>query len=178
MRATNAGFVADEINMYTAEVGRRLKEMVAMFAFRATEAIQENIPIGDAASLDTNTTYANLYARRYKAYSIPEEVGYHRGALHYSESDKFNFSPTIVDAYDAANAVYDDALSQYQIGDTFYIGAAGPMSSDNRTKGEGGYDLLDRGSSDQAPEGIKTPSERSIISIYSNDLKSFYDAAE
>lgn len=177
MRATNADVVAKEIADYTEEVERRLKDMVAMFAFKATEAIQENIPIGDQESINAGAnqsgtpaaSYYKLYEIRANnpALQIPAQAGYHRGALGYSYSGNFQFMPIVFEARDSAEQLMYDVESYYQLGDTFYIGAEGPA-----------YDLLNENSSEQTNgQGIAKPSDEAIAAIYRTDMKSFYDLA-
>lgn len=167
MRASNADVVAKEIEEYKAEVERKLKGMVAMFAHSASMAISENIPIGDPVRLAVDAVYAELYANREEALGIDAVPGFHRGALGYSESGNFQFMPIIFEAIEAADIVLEDVESYYNIGDSFFIGAKGP-----------GYEALEGNSSDQTNgEGIAAPSERAIINIYKTDMKSFYDLA-
>lgn len=178
MRVSNADFVAREINDYRTEVERKLKGMVAQFAYEASLAISDHIPIGDALSLamgleskdpkDPTAAYANYYKNRKRKYSIDTEVGFHKGALRYSEDGDFSTLITeIKDTTEMANDVFHAAISSYNIGDTFYIGAKGP-----------GYTALESGSSEQAPSGFIQPSEQAIIQLYSSDMKRMYDSVE
>jgi len=174
MQVGNADFVAREINDYRTDVERKLKGMVESFAFAATRAIQQNIPVGNQAAIEAGksgvqpeATYRQLYQLRENTYGIEMQAGYHRGALKYSEDGSFEMGENVLvtDAYDAANAVYDAANSYYEIGDTFYIGAEGPA-----------YDLLENNSSPQTNgNGIMRPSEEMISEIYRSDMKTFYD---
>lgn len=173
MRVSNADEVAGEIADYKLEVERKLKGMVSMFAYAATRAIQEKIPIGDQASIDAGEiaasgpqkAYYDLYSKRNDNFGIDTEVGFHRGALAYSESGSFQFSPNINEEYTAAEEVQNSLDAQYAIGDRFFIGAEGPA-----------YDALEAGSSAQAPDGISKPADQAIADIYRLDMKTYYDA--
>lgn len=171
MQISNADKVSEEVQKYKEEVELKLKSMVAMFAFETAQAISRNTPIGSASSLEAGelangkgpfAAYLELYVKRNERWNIPVEVGYHRGALQYSESGDFPFTPDINSDYDASNSIYDDASSQYKIGDTFYIGAQGPA-----------YDFLEDGKSEQAPQGITIPA---LAEVYSIDLPSIYNS--
>lgn len=178
MRVSNADEVAAEIADYKLEVERKLKGMVSMFAYAATRAIQEKIPIGDQASIDAGAlatngpqkAYFDLYDKRNSRYGIGGgddiEVGFHRGALGYSESGNFQFVPIVMDEMMAAEELQMDVESYYAIGDRFFIGAEGPA-----------YDALEAGSSAQAPDGISTPAVQAIADIYRLDMKTYYDAS-
>lgn len=175
MRASNADVVAKEIQEYKAEVERKLKGMVAMFAYQTAQIVQEQTPIGSASSLEAGDsgekpydTYFALYQKRQREYGIDIDVGFHKGAITFSEDSNFEFNPDIQDDYAALNDVYEAAENRYQIGETFYIGASGP-----------GYDFLDKKNgakgSDQAPNGIVEPS---LPRIYAIDNKVNYDGTE
>jgi len=181
MIASNAKEVAKEIEQYKDEVERKLKGMVAMFAHSATVAIQENTPIGDIQSIMDGesgvnkqaTSYYNLYVIRNKKYSIDGgdpgdiQVGFHRGAYGYSESGSFEFLPMVIDQNEAADQLMYDVEAYYQIGDTFFIGGKGP-----------GFDAIENGISNQAPDGITGPSMKDIEQIYRLNMKTFYDLAK
>lgn len=174
MQVSNAAIVADEIQKYKEEVEQKLKGMVARFAYAATEALSDNTPIGDDAAIEAGRIrgtsgqrkYYQLYANREQNYGIDAKAGFHKGAYVYSADSNFTFNPEIVNPSDAASAVELAVLSQFNIGDTFYIGASGP-----------GYEALDSGSSLQAPDGIASPSEEAIFNIYKSDMQAFYDGA-
>lgn len=178
MRVSNADEVAKEIQDYKLEVERKLRGMVSMFAYAATRAIQEKTPIGDQASIEAGAfavngpqkAYYDLYVDRDNKYNIggggdSPEVGFHRGALGYSESGNFQFEPVVVEEYTAAENLQMTVDNQYKIGDKFFIGAEGP-----------GYDALEKGGSTQAPDGIRNPAMQAMTDIYRLDMKTYYDA--
>lgn len=177
MQVENVDKVSAELKEYQAEVERKLKGMVAQFAYEATLAISDNIPIGDATSLsmgleggdpkDPTVAYANYYKKRQKSYGIETEVGFHKGALRYLESGNFSLVTDVKEVQDMANDVFYDASAYYELGDTFYIGAKGP-----------GYAALQGGSSEQAPQGFIEPSEEAIIQLYTSDMKRMYDSVQ
>lgn len=175
----NADKVHESLNKYKEEIERKLKGMVATFAYKVTNIAVDNTPIGDRESLALGETgkqpfktYLDLYAGRQKKYGIPIQVGYHKNAWQYSESDNFIslFSPDISDYSYNAESVYNRVQDNYNIGDTFYIGASGP-----------GFAALDgryeSPSSQKAPNGIMAPSVSDIMVIYNSDIKHMFDNA-
>lgn len=178
MRATNADAVAKEIQGYTEDVERRLRSMVAEFAYEAALAISANVPIGDATSLemglqntdpkDPTVAYANYYKQRMSKWGIDTEVGFHKGALRYSGTGNFSLVRDIKDVDEMSNDIFNDASAYYEIGDTFHIGALGTA-----------YDFLEANGSEQTEgQGIAAPSDESIAAIYKTDMKRFYDSAD
>ena len=176
VNVSNADEVAKEILDYKTEVERKLRGMVSMFAYAATRAIQEKTPIGDQASIDAGEladsgpqkVYYDLYMARKDnpSLGIDAVLGFHRGALVYSENGNFQFSPDVVEEYTAAEEVQNAVDTRYAIGDRFFIGAEGPA-----------YDALEAGSSAQAPDGISGPAMQVISDIYRMDMKAYYDAS-
>lgn len=176
----NADKVHESLSAYKEEVERKLKEMVAKFAYKIAEVASSNTPIGDQASIDIGAggkepfkTYYDFYAGRYKEYQIPMKVGYHKGAWQHSESGDFRsfFNRRITEPSSAFNSVYNETVDSYNIGDTFYIGAIGPgFAALNGTDGS-------IPKSSQAPNGIMAPSISDIMVIYNSDIKHMFDNA-
>ena len=177
---TNADKVHESLQKYTKEIERKLIEMVAHFAYKVTEVASNNTPIGDQASIDIGMTgkepfktYYDYYSARKDKYNIALQVGFHRGAWQYSESEDFKglFSPDINNASYNPDIVYNKISDSYKLGDTFYIGAIGP-----------GFAALDgtygaTPSSQQAPNGIIAPSISDIMVIYNSDIKGMFERA-
>lgn len=176
MRATNADVVAKEIQGYAEDVERRLRNMVAEFAYEAALAVAPIIPIGDAASIavgleskdpsDPTVAYANYYKKRKEDYGLEMEPGFHRNSLRYSKSGNFSFIRDIRTTEDMSQDIFNDASSYYEIGDNFSIGSSGPA-----------YAALEGGSSEQAPNGILGLGLEAMQDIYKMDMKRFYDSS-
>lgn len=170
MKVSNANVVSKEIEDYKIDVEAKLKRMIAAFARELTEALSNNTPIGDQASIDVGrdaidgpaSEYYKYYNNRLQEHRIEEKVGYHKGAYGYAESDNFYFNNEIHSTEESFGNAYYTALSDYNIGDTFYIGAKGP-----------GFAELQDGDSEQAPDGIMEPAIMDIMRI---DLPALYDS--
>lgn len=157
---------------FKADVERRMKNMVAGFAYEVTLAASEQTPIGSLSDLmaglsgqgsKAQRNYAFAYKRRQRGYGIETDVGFHKGAWFYSEQPSAPFDPRIRSGLDAANDAYGDASTQYQIGDDFYIVSSGP-----------GFEALNNGYSDQAPDGIVAPALNTILKTYQINLQKYY----
>jgi hypothetical protein len=166
--ASNADAIAKQLEEYSKEVERRLKNMVAGFAREVALAASENTPVGNAEDIVREGAYRNYYLDRQKpsptGYGISAEPGYHSGAWQYSEG-AMKFSPMIFTSNEMADDVENEASASYKLGDTFAIGAIGP-----------GYADLEGGSSLQAPNGIGAPTIAQIQASHEADLKRYYDA--
>jgi len=162
---SNSDVIAKQLEEYSKEVERRLKNMVAGFAREVALAASENTPVGDAAAMmQENSRYRGYYLDRQDEYGIPIEPGYHSGAWQYTEGTA-SFTPVIFSSSEMANDVFNEAESSYQLGNSFAIAAIGP-----------GYANLESGKSDQAPDGIGTPTITQIKAAHEADLRRYYDA--
>lgn len=162
---SNADIITKQLEEYSKEVERKLKNMVAGFAREVALAASENTPIGNATDMmQENTKYRGYYLNRQDEFGIPIEPGYHSGAWQYTEGTA-KFTPVIFSSNEMANDVENEAESSYQLGNSFSIAAIGP-----------GYADLEGGRSDQAPEGIGTPTIAQIQAAHQAQLKRYYDA--
>lgn len=175
MQVSNAEAISKEIHGYKLDVERRLKNMVSEFAYAATRAIQDAIPIGDAESISEGgegkgidaAAYYRMYQARNRTWGIPSdpiEAGLHRGNISYNETNDFAFVNRVIDEDIAALNVRSEADSFYNIGDTFYIGGSAPA-----------FDKLEAGFSQQAPDGISSRADSAIANIYRLNMKMYYD---
>lgn len=163
--ASNLDEITKQLEEYSLDVQKRLKNMVAGFAREVALTAGRNTPVGDLESMMTeNSRYRNYYLDRYDDYGIPVEPGYHSGAWQYSEGT-LDFKPVIFTASEMANDVFNEAEASYQLGDSFAIGAIGP-----------GYADLEGGSSKDAPNGIGEPTVAEVMSAHQAQLKRYYDA--
>jgi hypothetical protein len=166
--ANSADAIAKQLEEYSAEVERKLKNMVAGFAREVALAASENTPVGTAEDIIREGAYQDYYLDRQKAppagYGIEAKEGYHSGAWQYSEGD-LKFSPMIFTAEQMADDVENEAAATYKLGDSFAIGAIGP-----------GYEFLEGGNSAKARQGVTAPTLAQIQASPEADLKRYYDA--
>ena len=163
--ASNIDEVAKQLEEYSLDVQRRLKNMVAGFAREVSLAASNNTPVGSNDMFIEHSRYHNYYLDRKNKYGIPIEPGFHSGAWQYTETDTPTFTPVIFSKENAADDNFNEAESSYKLGDDFYIAATGP-----------GYYALENGSSLQAPSGITAPTLAAIESAHQADFRKYYDA--
>lgn len=176
MISVDTSKTSDDLQKYIADVERRLKSMVAGFAYRIALEAEAATPIGNADIVDTGknggylslaeSAYFDYYKKRADQYprNAPLTVGYHKSAWQYSEDGTFRMAEGDP-SNDAPNMIYDKAIVSYKLGDTFYIGA----------KGFGG----DGTDSFKVLEGtdnkITGPAMDAIALVYRADLKKYYN---
>lgn len=177
MISVDTSKTSDDLQKYIADVERRLKNMVAGFAYRIALEAEQATPIGKADIVETGVNnydsltnaeknYFAYYQGRAKAYPgyAPFEVGYHKSAWRYSENGNFEMiqgSPL----YNAPDMVYDEASVSYKLGDTFFIGAKGFGGVDNDS-----FKVLEGTDSK-----ITGPAMAEIMMVYQVDLKKYYN---
>jgi hypothetical protein len=162
--ASNADAIAKQLEEYSKDVEKRLKNMVAGFAREVALAASANTPVGNAEDIIRESRYRQYYLDRQDEFGISAEPGYHSGAWQYSEG-AMQFSPMIFTSNEMADDVENEASASYKLGDSFAIGAIGP-----------GYDDLESGRSGQARQGITAPTLAQIQASHEADLKRYYDA--
>lgn len=162
--ASNLDKIVQELEEYSKEVERKLKNTVAGFAREVALAASTNTPVGSEDMLIENSKYRSYYLDRQSDHGIPIEPGYHSGAWQYTEGSPV-FTPVIFTSQEMQDDVFNEAESSYQLGDTFSIAAIGP-----------GYASLESGSSRQAPEGIVAPTLSQIQAAHEAKLKQYYEA--
>lgn len=157
---SNANKLVKQLEEFSKEFKTRLEGMTVRFAEEVAASAAKNTPVGDAQQ------YPALYRLRQDKYGIPAIEGFHRGAWVYNKSAIPSFSPNINTILEMQNDVFAEADASYRLGDTFYITANGPA-----------YVQLEQGLSDQAPDGILTPTLETIKTAVESDLKHYYDEA-
>lgn len=145
------------------EIQNRLDALVMKTASSIANIASGNTPIGDSDSLEGNANYRRLYEMRQQRFSIPVEVGFHRGAWVYSETPSVDFSNKINSPSEMLQGVQADLYTSYQLGETFYIAAKGPA-----------YGILNSGANRQAPDGIVAPTVQEVIEIYKLNIQTFF----
>jgi len=163
--ASNTDVLSKQLEEYSLDVQRRLKNMVAGFAREVSLAASNDTPVGSNDMFIEHSRYHNYYLDRKNKHGIPIEPGFHSGAWQYTETGNPTFTPVIFSKENAADDNFNEAESSYKLGDDFYIAATGP-----------GYSALENGSSLQAPSGITAPTLAAIESAHQADFKKYYDA--
>jgi hypothetical protein len=164
MITTNVEELLKSLKAVHADTVRRLENMVSGFAYEFVLAAGIKTPIGNAESLETVNAYAKFYKRRYKAFGIPMEVGYHRGSWQFSPDGNLQFSTMIASPEGAADDARYEAQSKYRLGQSFYIGANTP-----------GMVALQNNSSAQTDgKGIVGPAIDLVMSAYSINMAKYY----
>lgn len=155
--SVNTSDLLKQLRDIKTEVERKMKNMVTGFAYNVVLSASDNTPLGEEGRYD------NLYDLRAKNFGIEATPGFHMGAWRYSESGNLAFDTNIYSPEEATSRVMQDAKANYNVGDTFYVGAIGPA-----------YQDLENGSSGKAPNGIMKPALDQLMSIYQADLQAFY----
>lgn len=163
---SNSDVISKQLEEFSKEVERRLKNMVENFSVDIVEAATANTPLGDSEK------FANYYNQRsdpdspYYNPSLPDEEGVARGAWVVGLNGQLTFTP-ISGRNTGAEAVAEAQMdiTAYQLGQDFVIGNAAPYIADL----EGGYSM-------QAPGGIMQPTLAQIQTAHEADLKRYYDA--
>ena len=155
--SVNTSDLVKQLQEIKAEVQRKMKSMVAGFAYNVVLSASDNTPFGEEGRYD------NLYQLRARNFGIEATPGFHMGAWRYSESGSLSFDSNIYSPEEATSRVMQDAKISYQVGDTFYVAAIGPA-----------YQDLENGSSGKAPAGIMKPALDQLMTIYQADLQAFY----
>ena len=162
----------NDLRKFQEEVERKLKNMIAGFAYEVTLIASANTPEGNEADLlagkfgkgsPAQRKYYQFYESRKEDYGIDTETGFHKGAWFYSESLSKALDSAIRPGEHAASDAYGDALQSYRLGDRFYILGVGPA-----------FTSLEKGKSTQAPGGIIGPSMNQIMQTYQINLQKYY----
>lgn len=144
---------------YKEEIDRKLVNMVKGFSYQVVLTAVENTPYG---SLDR---YGDLYELRetdpdWQSYGLQPIPGFARGSWQANTTGSFALQENYGESSGiaAANSIKPSLVS-YKLGQDVYIGNAGFYIGD-----------LEAGSSKQAPDGIKAPTEQHIMNVLQADL--------
>lgn len=155
--SVNSDALAKQLQEIKLDTTRRMKNMVAGFAYNVAESAVDNTPLGEEGRYD------DLYLAREKQLGIEATPGFHMGAWRYDKDGSLTFDTNIYAPEEAMSRALQDARANYNIGETFYIGAIGPAYYD-----------LNNGSSVKAPEGIMKPALEQLLQVYLTDLQKYY----
>jgi hypothetical protein len=120
MISANTDEVSKSLEVYKAEVERKLKAMVAAFAREIAETASSS-----THKNENPEKFMNLYKARAEVHAgMPLTAGFHKGAWTYTEGTLV-FNPTLYDESNVPDKVEYLAQTKYNIGDSFVIGAVG-----------------------------------------------------
>jgi hypothetical protein len=148
--------IEQQLAEYKLEVERKLKYMVANFAYRVAQYAISSTPLGDSVK------YASYYNART---DLPTIEGLSQGNWQYSTTS--NASLQLIagrKAGDSALDIIEARTSGYKLGDTFYIVNTTPYIADL----EADYSPQTNGM------GIMQPTIDLIASTYKIDLVQYY----
>ncbi len=159
----NTEAVAASLKTARELVQRRLKFMVREFAAEVANTASENTPMVDLDNIAPDGRLRDLYEQRLEDYGIAIDQGFHAGSWQYAEGSLV-FDPTIFEQEQVRDMTRQDVKANYQLGDTFMIGATGPA-----------IQKLENGLSPRAPNGIMKPTLNAIMSAFSVDMRRYYN---
>lgn len=152
-----------DLEKYLKETTRKLENMVRGFAYEVTLIAIDKTPLGDF------NKHADLYALRStnpnsESYGLRPEVGFAKGSWQVSMDGSLDLQELYgnTSGSTAGKAARTHMLN-YKLGDTVYIGNAGPYIA----KLENGFSL-------QAPVGILTPTIQEVSAVYKAKLAHYY----
>ena len=152
--------VLQELQQYKEEVDRKLKYMVVGFSYLISQEAIKNTPLGDARF------YESWYLSRQIDTGLEPQEGISRGAWQVSTSGQFTQQEYYgYGSGDTALSLVKGRLSNYQLGQTVYIGNSAYY-----------FRALDNNYSEQTQGlGIVKPTIDAITSTYQVDLKRLFD---
>lgn len=168
-----------QIQEYKEQVEKKLIKMVQLFSYNITLQAINNTPYGSLVNPDTGELN-NLYfiPARAQEYRLTPQPGHAKGGwiLSFGSSSR-NRMGVVATSEEAENVKLNAEIQskEYKLGETIYITNNIPYVNnvgivlEKFGSLEGGYSL-------QAPNGIFAPTVESIMNIYAQDLKSFYDS--
>lgn len=155
MITNNGNEVASSLQKYKENLEKKLQHMIAGFAGDVATQAAINTPIASEQYVQNHKT---LYAQRQAAFGIPMSRGFHQGSWQYSEGELV-LDPAIKSVSMVQNQVEGEAIANYKIGDTFYIGSIAPNIA---------Y-LNER-------DGIRAKvTEAGVLAAYASDIRLHFD---
>lgn len=163
--ASNTDELAKQLEEYSKEVERRLKNMVEQFAVDVLHSAAVNTPLGDSDK------FAAFYQRRLSEETgLLDIEGLAQGSWQIDLDGNLTFTNSR-DSYgrDSASTATNKAklaVQGYRLGESFVVGNAAPYIGD-----------LENNSSPQTNgQGIMNPTIQEIQAAMESDLKRYYDA--
>lgn len=167
MLSVNTKSLEAQLAKLQIEVTKKLERMVKTFTYETVGQLIDNTPLGDS-SINSEWYEKRLKDKSWQSYGLRPEEGFAQGSWQVLTPNSYVTVPK-VERYgqtsgDEARSVASGNLMSYKLGNIVIIGNKGPYIMN-----------LDRGYSDQAPDGIVKPSMTIIKSVYSQQLKQYYD---
>lgn len=122
MITNNADVIAKELENYSIQLTKKLEMMVAGFASEVALKAAQNTSVATEEYIQKNQ---NLYKNRRATLGIDIAPGFHAGSWQYSES-ALVFNSNINSQSAVQTQVEGEALANYRLGNTFYIGSLAP----------------------------------------------------
>lgn len=180
---TNIDVILKQIQEYKIKVERKLTGMVELFSYNVTVEAINNTPYGSLINPETgeiNSLY--FIPARSEKYFLSPEPGHAKGGwiLSFGSSSKYKLG-VIANSKEADNVKIsaENASKDYKLGQTVYITNNIPYVSNSGIPidgiGELKFESLENGYSMQAPSGISEPTINSIMNVYAQNLKEYYD---
>ena len=168
MLKVDASKLIAQLQKLEKEITGKLEVMVRTFTYETIGTLIDHTPLGDSAK--NADWYALRGKRGWESYGLQQQEGFAQGSWQALTSKSYVTVPK-VERYGAssgeeARAAALSNLASYQLGNILIIGNKGPYIK----KLEDGY-------SEQAPKGvgIVRPSLMIVQSVYSQQLKVYYD---
>lgn len=167
-----------QLQEYKLQVQRKLTGMVELFSYNITLEAINNTPYGSFVNKDTgeiNSLY--FIPARSSEYHLQPEPGHAKGGwiLSFGSSSKYKLG-VIANSENADNVKVsaENSAKDYKLGETVYITNNIPYVANSGIVMPN-FGSLENGYSLQAPSGISGPTINSIMNVYAQNLKEYYD---
>jgi hypothetical protein len=118
----NADTIAKELDSYSAQLTKKLEMMVAGFASDVALKAAQSTSVATDDYIQKNQS---LYKNRKTVHGIEIAPGFHAGSWQYAEGTLV-FNSNINSQSAVQTQVEGEALANYRLGNTFYIGSLAP----------------------------------------------------
>jgi len=167
-----------QLQEYKEEVKRKLMGMVELFSYNITIEAINNTPYGSLVNPETgeiNSLY--FIPARANVYHLQPKPGHAKGGwiLSFGSTSKYKLG-IIANSSSADNVKIsaENASKDYKLGETIYITNNIPYVANSGIV-ISRFGSLENGYSLQAPSGISGPTINSIMNVYAQNLKEYYD---
>lgn len=168
------------IQKYKEEVQRKLVGMVQLFSYNITVEAINQTPYGSIINPNTgelNTLY--FIPARSEVYHLQPYPGHAKGGwiLSFGNSSRNRMgAPASSEEAENTKISAELAAKDYKLGETIYITNNIPYVANSGIPWDK-FGSLESGYSLQSPLGISTPTIDSIMNVYAQNLKEYYDAS-
>lgn len=169
--ASNTDEIAKQLEEYSKEVERKLRNMVKSFVYEVTVKVIDNTPYGDSEK------YSYFYNIPTRLQFLPATEGTAKGGWFVGINEDYSMSfPSQASSKEADEIKYraKAGTTYYKLGDTVYIANSVPYVANSGWTWRQ-FGALEDGYSDQAPNGIMKPTIADVQNSIESDLKRYYD---